>query len=991
LNFPHKTWLLGAVLLGTLSAAAATPPVIDARHGGQAALTIPDLPEGAQLALIPGGAYAKSAVALASPVLTVTIDGNHAYVASGADGMQVFELSLDAPPRLLAQFKGRGDITHVVLRDGYAYLTEGGGALLIVDVRDPAQPRPLARYPLPLPVDALCVEKSRVYWVGGKQFNILDATDPQKIRVLGSMALAAPVTALQVANSYAYLAEGQAGLAILDVRDPVHMREAGRMKGEVRDVAVADDRAYLANGATGLTILDIAAPEAPRWLGSINRIGTAQALSYSEGYLALENDRNELMFIDAKNPKLPKVLASHPSERAANGFAIAQKQVLAGTDAGLELIDFSAPVPNTVNIGVNYGGSRRAVIRDNILFVADWFSGLHLYDISDPAAPRHLANYHTQGSSKGVLVRGDNAFVADDDHGVQILDIRQPEQPRKISAVATPGLAYTMKLVGDYLYLADHRGGFHIISVADVNHPAIVGSAPTVGKAWAVDVAGSLAYVAADSAGLLVFDISDPTQPRQIAAYDTGGAAEDVVIRDHLAYVTSFDSGLHIFDISIPTAAREIGHLATPANARGIELVNDLAYIADWVSGIQIVNIANPAKPYTVGSYDTPGWSWGVRVKGRYAYVLDWWGGVVVLDVSDPANPTRAGAYHARGWTQDVMVRNDYAYVADGDNGLQIFDVKNPLNPIWMTGVDTAGEAQSVWLENNVAYLAAGTGGLLAVDVADPFQPKRLRHFAADTDLVRAHGKLLYAARRGQGVSVIDADTGHPYAQLVAAANDLWPAENRLLLATETGVEIFDLSKPQHPRRIKHLPHPATLVRVQGKLLVLYHPSTGFSFYDYATFKLLGRLNPGETITDMKLDGRRLYASGSRSGLLVLDVSNARRPALGAAYPDARHATRLSVFAGAVFMTGNETLSEVRLLQQAAIRRDKRGTVVVNAPPNLPPGSYHLMVLDPISGARSTLFDALRVELKPSGKPRFTLQDLERAMKARGLDPALHP
>jgi hypothetical protein len=989
-NFPHKLWLLGAMLLGALTAAhASAPPVIDARHGGEITLTTPALSAGAQLALIPGGAYAKSAVALPAPALSVAVDGNRAYVASGAGGMQVFELSHYAPPHLLAQFEGQGDITRVVLHDGLAYLTEGA-ALLIVDVRDPAQPKPLARYPLPLPVDALCVEKSHIYWVGGKQFSILDAADPQKIRAVGSMALAAPATALQVANGHAYLVEVEAGLAILDVRDPEHIREAGRIKGDVRDVAVADGRAYLANGATGLTILDVAEPQAPRWLGSINRIGTVTRLNYSAGYLALENECCELMFVDAKNPKLPKVLATHPSEHTANSFAVAQKQVLTGTENGLELIDFSAPVPDVVNIGANFGGSRRAVIRNNILFVADWFSGLHLYDISNPTAPRHLANYHTQGSSKGVLVRGDYAFVADDDHGVQILDISQPERPRKISEVPTPGLAYTMKLVGDYLYLADHRGGFHIISVADIAHPHIIGSARTAGKAWAVDVVGNLAYVAADSAGLLVFDVSDPKQPRQIAAYGTGGAAEDVVIRDHLAYVASFDSGLYIFDISNPAAAREIGHLATPANARGIELVGDLAYIADWESGIQIVNIANPAKPYTVGSYDTVGWSWGVRVRDRYAYVLDWWGGVAVLDVSDPAAPTFAGAYHARGLTRDVMVRDSYAYVADGDNGLQIFDVKNPLNPIWMVGVDAPGDAQSVWLEDNVAYLATGASGLLAVDVTDPFQPRRLGHFDADADLVRAHGKLLYAARRGRGVAVIAADSGHPLAQLVAAVNDIWPTNKRLLLATETGVEIFDLSKPARPRRVKYLPQPASLVRVQGKLLALYQPSTGFSFYDYATTQLLGRFNPGEAITDMQLDGPHLYASGSRSGLLVLDVSNARRPKLSAAYPDARHTTRLGVFAGAAFMAGNETLAEVRLLPDSTFRRDKLGGVAVNVPPNLPLGSYHLMVLDPKSGARSTVFDALRVEIKPSGKPRFTLQDLGRAMRARGLNPALH-
>jgi len=983
--------LASYLLASTLSVAmAATPPTIDYKHGGRVTFAAPDLPIGAQLALIPGEPYQKSHVVLQTSALSVVNAGRYAFVAAGAGGLQIFDLAPDEPQRLLAQLSGRGKITRVVLDGGYAYLADSAGELLIVNVDDPQHPQQVSSYPMKQSFEILCVAQGRAYVASAKQLNILDVSRPQTPQPLGTFALSNDVTAVQVADGYAYLAQPQAGLEILDVRDPAHIREAGYMRGEVRDVAVAQGRAYLANGATGLTVLDVREPQAPRWLGSVNRIGTALALSYDDGYVALRNDRDELMLIDAHNPKIPKVVAVHRSVGAVNAIALAQKQVLAATDAGLETIDFAAPVPNVVNIGANFGGSRRAVIRDNILFVADWFSGLHLYDISVPNSPRHLANYHTQGSSKGVLVRGDYAFVADDDHGVQILDIKNPQQPRKISEVATPGLAYTMKLVGDYLYLADHRGGFHIISVADIAHPAIIGSARTAGKAWAVEVVGKLAYVAADNEGLLVFDISDPQQPKQLSAYDVGGAAEDVVIRDHLAYVASFDNGLHIFDISQPLQAHEIGHLATPGNARGIELAGDLAYIADWVSGIQIVNVADPAHPVTVGAYDTTGWSWGVRVQDHYAYVLDWWGGVSVLDVSDPAAPTLVGAYHSRGLTKDVMVKDSYAYVADGKNGLQIFDVKNPLNPIWMAGVDMEGDAQSVWLENKTAYLATGEGGIAAVDIGNPFEPHLLRQFAGQADLVRAQGKLIYAADRQRGVAILEAASGRQIGRYAAAINDMWLAKNRLLLASPVGVEIVEMRDPSHLHLLKHLPQPADLVRSQNNLLVLYDKATGISFYDYATLHLLSRFNPGEEISDLQISGKHLYASGKLSGLLVLDIANARLPVLKAAYPAASRVTKLSVFSGAVFMAGNETLAEVRLLPDVMIRQGKHGEITATAPKNMPLGSYDLLALDAGCGERETYHDALRVAMPPSKKPRFTMQDLERAMRKRGLDPASH-
>ena len=973
------------------AAAAVIPPTVDHKQGGSVSITVPNLPLGSQLAMIPGEPYLKTQTALKAPALSVVSNEQHAYVAAGDNGLLVFDLAPDLPPRLLAQIKGQGKIIRVALHGGYAYLADSAGALLIVDVSNPQTPQRIASYPLTQPLDTLCIEQGRAYLVSGKYLSILDVSNLQTPQQLASFTLPSEATAVQVADGYAYLALPKTGLSILDVRDPTSIHEVGRFRGEVHDLAMAQGRAYLANGATGLTVLDISQPQAPRWMGSVNRIGNSLTLSYDEGYVALRNDRSEITLIDARNPKLPKIVAVHRMEPPLNAITLAQKKVLAATDTNLGIIDFSAPVPNVVNIGANFGGSRRAVIRDHILYVADWFSGLHLYDITEPASPRHLAAYHTQGSAKGVLVHGDYAYVGDDDHGVQIIDVSNPKQLRKVSEVATPGLAYTMKLVGDNLYLADHRGGFHIISVADIAHPTIIGSVPTAGKAWAVEVVDGVAYIAADNAGLLVFDVSDPRQPRQVAAYDLGGAAEDVVIRDHLAYVASFDNGLHVLDISQPLQAHEIGHLATPGNARGIELDGNIAYVADWTSGIQAVDIANPAQPALVGAYDTIGWSWGVRVQGHYAYVLDWWGGIAVLDVADPATPALAGAYHARGLTRDVAVKDNYAYVADGNNGLQIFDVKNPQNPIWLAGVDMAGDAKNLWLENNIAYLAAGEGGLSVVDVSNPFEPQQLKQYALHADLVRAQGDYVYVADQQRGVAIIDTVNGKQASWYAAKINDMWPAGNGwVLLATPAGIEIVEARDSSRPRLVKRLPQRAELLRLQNNLLVLYDKAAGITFYDYAKLKMSGRFNPGEKISDMQIVGDHLYASGSLSGLLVLDISNTRKPRLKAAYPAASRVTRLNVFSGTAFMAGNETLTSVRLLPEVAVKQNRKGSITVNAPPQLPLGSYHLLALNAGSGKRMAYHDVLRSVMPVPKKPRFNLQDFERAMHERGLNPASH-
>ncbi len=958
----YLAWSVGLLLTGLFSPTifASVPNTLNYRAGGTITLDVPDVRKGDQFALLPGGAYLAAMTEMQSKALSLVKEGDILFVAAGEEGLLVFEALPDATPRLLTQLKWQGKITNIAVRDGYAYLADSVGSMLLLDVHDPNRPTQIASVTLAAMPDAMFVDQGRVYWAAGQHFGILDVSHPQAPLQLAEFSLDSPATAIQVVAGYAYLAQPQTGLLILDVSDQANIHESARFRGQVKDVVVAQDKAYLANGKTGLTVLDVSDPRAPRWLGSANDLGDARALRYDDGYVALANEHSEITLLDVRHPDLPRVVDAYDMDCPLHAIAFAHNRVWAGTDTGFDTIDFSAPAPSISSIGANFGGSRRAVIRDNVLFVADWFSGLHLYDISDPRSPRHLSNFHTHGSSKGVLVRGNNAFVADDDHGVQILDISDLKHPRKISEVPTPGgLAYTMKLVGDYLYLADHRGGFKIISVADLAHPAIVGSASTGGKAWAVAVVGDLAYVAADSSGLLVFDVNDPRQPKQLVAYDVGGAAEDVVIRDHFAYVTSFDNGLHIFDISKPLQARELSHFPTPGNARGIQLVGDLAYIADWVSGIQIVNVADPAHPFTVGAYDTKGRSWGVNVQGRYAYVLDWWGGVVVLDVSDPSAPTLAGAYHARGMTRDVVVRDSYAYVADGSNGLQIFDVKNPLNPIWMAGVDMTGDAQSVCLAGNTAYIATGATGVVTVDIRDPFMPKWLAQSPVPANLVRAR-------------------IGNP-----AAAD-----QQRCEAFYSDGMEALDTRVPEHQRLLGKLPAHADLLRLHNNLLVLYQKDSGIALYDYPSLKLLSRFNPGEEVIDMQVSGKHLYASGSVFSLLDLDISNRRHPVLSAAYTLDSRPGKLSEFSGSVFMAGNETLAEVNLLPKTTTKSGPgRRSVTVTVPKDMPLGSYDLLELDPLTGKRSVYHDVLRMVMPAMDKPRFTMQDFERAMRKRGLKP----
>ncbi|MDX1252414.1 MAG: hypothetical protein IDH49_09260 [Gammaproteobacteria bacterium] len=769
-------------------------------------------------------------------------------------------------------------------------------------------------------------------------------------------------------------------------------REGAALWAGAVAVAVQGDVTLVARGG-GLTVFDTADPSHPKWLGSHGRLGNVAGVRMRGQRAVVWNDCAEVILLDIARPSLPSVIAIwRGTENAVDAwFGEGEDDVMVAMPSKVQVIDFSAMPPHfsnqnlDVGQGVNFGGERRLFIRDDIAYVADWFSGVHLYDIRDPRRPRLLSTYHTPGSAKGVWVAGDYAFVADDDWGLQVLNVKDPVRPMPVASLATNGLAYTPKLVGNVLYLASHRGGFQLIDVSRPAFPQIIVDVDTPGKAWSLDVAGNTLFVADDSSGILVFDVSEPRQPRQIGAFTPGGAAEDVVVRGNVAYAAFFDQGFYVLDISNPAQPKPLGHVATPGNARAIALQGDLAYVTDWFAGVQVIDVTDPTHPAIIGSYDTSGAAWGIGLKGDHAYIGDWWGGFAVLDISAPKRPALAGHYHARGQVTQVAAQGKFAFTANGANGMQVFDISNPLNPTWATGVDVEGTVRSIWLDGSLAYLAVDGGadeGLMRVDVRNPYQPHVV-------DKVKISGGALNARTHegrayvmtSRGLVVVDGvDPAQTRPLAAYKVNDVWGDNGRVFLATDHGLAMFDT---RHKEKLHHKSTTeALLVRARGNEVFVHERGAGIRILDIAggDFRQTGLFATDEPLSDLRLEGEILYATARDSGLLAINIADPAQPVIQAIYPLVQPATRIEISSGAALLGGGDIITSVRLLPPVAQTSAGDGKIQLEIPKDLPLGSYDLVRLRP-DGGREVSRNALKIEMPRFSKPKITPEEFQRLLR----------
>jgi len=982
-----------------------SPSVLQQNQPAMVRVRLASSPAGTEMTLVPAGPYVSHQLSLSRPPQGMVSDGLRAFIVSD-EGLLVVGFPESQPARVLGKLSGlAAPVTQLAVGSQRLLMALDDGQLLLVDVTQPTNPVIRARYRTEAPVMDVQFNDGLFYLLLNNNALLAMKADTgsSSVQPAGRWQLPVQASALAVRGNHIWLA-GPQGVSVLALgpeqpRVLDRFTQLGASNGEAWDIQLHENLALVDAGRGGLVVFDISDPDRLRWTGSFSKRGPIHGLSQhpetDAAWVSL--DGGVVLSLGLGNPELPNSGAAFLAPGPVRAMAAAGPALLVATAQRVQRVIMGEEHEAAISPeGVNQGGSRRGVIRDGILYVADWFSGLHLYDISIPRQPRHLGNYHTPGSSKGVTLLDHFVLVGDDDQGLQIIDIADPRHPSWVSelppqAMARMGLAYTMKLVGTRLYLADHRGGFHIIDLSDIRHPRRLGGVDTPGKSWAIDVREDgdrrVAFVADDSSGLLVFDVTKPEHIRQIGRFDPGGQAEDIVLRDDLAYVAFFDKGFYVLDVSDPTHPRQRGHVAIPGNARGIALAGDRAYMAGWESGLQVLDISDPSTPHIIGAFDTDGAAWGVTIDGDTAYVLDWWGGIKVLDISQPAQPSLLARYHARGTLRKMSTKGNYLYAASGAGGVQVFDIRNPLNPIWVRGLNLAGDSQDLWLEDDRAYVASGGGGVAILDTLDPFYAQQIGAIDTPGEAYRvcAYNEYLYVADRQAGLLVLDVrDPRRPrqVAQYDLWPKDLWIDEQGLWVATATGITRWTLGNNGRLGQAQSRTVPdVTLVRAQEQQLATARAGGLVELWRVGAdgIQPLARYPMHEPVVDLQLAGNSLYVL-TRSGLTVLERDNADRLRPNTHYPATGVATGMVLANDAAFFSGGVSMASVSLLPPVSITPTTSGAFAMVLPKGLPRGDYHLQFTAP-GGQRWIQPWALSVQFQAPNQRRFGLAAFRRLLK----------
>ncbi len=565
------------------------------------------------------------------------------------------------------------------------------------------------------------------------------------------------------------------------------------------------------------------------------------------------------------------------------------------------------------------------VIEGNYAFVADFQTGLWVFDISDPATPSVVDTYSTTGHPRAVAVAGDHAYVADSDGGIQVLDISNPASLTLVGSYAAWN-AYGVTVAGDYAYVADWTHGLIVLDISDPTSPTLAGSYDTLGLARSVTVAGDHAFVADSGVGLLVIDIGDPTNPTLAGSYTGHSNARGVVVAGDHAFVADRGAGLLVIDISDPTNPTLTGSFDPPGYPERVTVAGDRAFLGSETTGLQVIDISDPANPTLAFSHSTPD-AYEVAVAGDHAYIADAVSGLLVVRITQPVAPTLAGSYTTPSWARRVAVSGDHAVAVHGTSGMSVIDISDPGNPVSLGSYNTPDYARGIDISGDLALVADDDSGLLVIDVSDPASPTEIGSYDTPGEAygVAMAGDLAFVTDNDNGLIVLDiSDPTTPSLVGTYATGSAWnvtvSGDYAYVVGGPNDFQILDITNPATPSLVGSYNTPsatndvvvsgdyAFLACQIGDLVVLdiSDPTNPTEVGDYET--------PGEAC-GVALSGDLLCVADKLGGLQVFDISDPAIPTLASNYPTPEAANGVALSGELAFVAGNMGLQLIAVFQ----------------------------------------------------------------------------
>jgi len=262
--------------------------------------------------------YIVSTLSTSDVARDVMAVGTRAYIANGASGLCVVDISNPASPSILGSRATPNTATNVYVSGNYAYVTGTSIGIRIIDISQPTFPN-AGSYDGPS-YNSIFVSGRYAYVTNSNGFYIIDVLNPAATSLTGYWLTGANwfTSGVYVLGTYAYVTEvgsstASGALRIFDVSSPASPSLVGSfgLPSWGRSVWVEGNYAYTAAYIAGLRVVNVTVKNAPTSAGvcDISHDGYLD-IGIDSGFAYMADDYYGVRTIKITNPAAPTLMAT---------------------------------------------------------------------------------------------------------------------------------------------------------------------------------------------------------------------------------------------------------------------------------------------------------------------------------------------------------------------------------------------------------------------------------------------------------------------------------------------------------------------------------------------------------------------------------------------------------------------------------------------------------------------------------------------------------
>jgi hypothetical protein len=697
-------WAL--LVLGWLPLPAGSPTVVavDPEQGfvdtdTQVVVSGEGFEPGARAAFRDGGPFLAGSLALEGVLQDVVVAEGHAFVAAGAEGLQVVDVRDSDRPARVGGHPTPGGARRLVVSGHHAFVVDFEHGVIVFDVTNPADPRPVGNYEtFEITLDvATCGDQVCVIGRDGRDYGlrVLDVRDPTLPLLVGTSDLLEGASRVEHARGTVFVAGGEVDpecgsddtdvcnttLQRFDVRDPTAPVELARFSasGSIVDLALSGDHAFLAvrsYSAAALEVVSVSDPTNPSHAGRAvlpyvarDRYGRGRGLAVavhgSHAFVAAAAEGLAMFDVgDLARLSTQSVLELDfgPGHRLYHRVGLATSEELA-------LVVGSGQFHS---VDIEHAAVARSAKRFGQCFgYADLLDGCSSWSVDAETRRAYLFAY-TDGLPPGICHDCFPRFSGE----ISGYDVGDPGTPRFVAYASVGGIIGGMDAYRGLLYAVrwDWRcswggqcwrlGPWFEVRDPDADLSVVWVEAGGSGcGSGPVAIAGRYALVSL-CGETRVYDLEDPRRPSRIGSLELPPVFEAFESGSLIFAVTR--DGFHVLDATDRSLPTVVATLEMP-HSTGLAVTDDIAYALDRSSTVHVIDVSDPLEPEVVGSLDGVPEAWAIAPCGE-DLCLAAGKGLHRVDVSEPTAPFVVGEYRGTRtyWHLDTIGENVFGFDGSG-------------------------------------------------------------------------------------------------------------------------------------------------------------------------------------------------------------------------------------------------------------------------------------------------------------------------------------